>query len=229
MEQLRFMLKENNKPTTATALVGSLWFEGFFEEPRMLKDVSIAITQRKCNFSSPDVSKALRRSGFLLRSGKRGSFRYVQKISPEKEEITSVGKQLFSDDLIMKLGEPFKKDVAELHINFGRCGSCTAFLLRKILEKAIYLAFAKQKITENLEDNSGKGRLVGLEAMIEISAREKIGGTPFLLPKTALKIQGIKFLGDTSAHNPLVDVDMETILPQMPFIITAYKELAERL
>jgi len=54
-------------------------------------------------------------------------------------------------------------------------------------------------------------------------------GCLFLSPKTAEKIEGIKFLGDTSAHNPLVNVDMETILPQMPFIITAYKELAKHL
>ncbi len=47
--------------------------------------------------------------------------------------------------------------------------------------------------------------------------------------KTAKEIQGIKFLGDTSAHNPLTEVDMKTIIPQMPYIITAYKELAKKL
>jgi len=65
--------------------------------------------------------------------------------------------------------------------------------------------------------------------MVEIAAREKINGLPFLTPKTANEIKGIKFLGDTAAHNPLVGVDVRTILPQMPYIITAYNELAKRL
>jgi len=47
--------------------------------------------------------------------------------------------------------------------------------------------------------------------------------------KTANEIKGLKFLGDTAAHNPLVGVDMASIIPQMPFIITAYKELAKHL
>jgi len=41
--------------------------------------------------------------------------------------------------------------------------------------------------------------------------------------------RGIKFLGDTAAHNPMVNVDVADILPQMPFIVTAYKELALHL
>ncbi len=33
----------------------------------------------------------------------------------------------------------------------------------------------------------------------------------------------------TAAHNPPVGVDMTTIVPQMPYIITAYEELAKHL
>ena len=43
-----------------------------------------------------------------------------------------------------------------------------------------------------------------------------------MMPKPAREIRGIKFLGDASAHNPLIDIDMKTIVPQMPYIITAY-------
>ena len=69
----------------------------------------------------------------------------------------------------------------------------------------------------------------GLKDLIGTAAREKLDGVPFLLPKTANEIKGIKSLGDTAAHNPLVNMEMSTILPQMPFIITAYQELASRL
>jgi hypothetical protein len=49
------------------------------------------------------------------------------------------------------------------------------------------------------------------------------------MPKTKREIEGIKFLGDTSAHNSLTNVEMRTIVPQMPFIITAYDELTKKL
>ena len=70
---------------------------------------------------------------------------------------------------------------------------------------------------------------MGLEKMLSVAVLEKINGIPILMPKTAHKIRGIKFLGDASAHNPLINVDMETIIPQIPFISTAYKELSVRL
>jgi len=112
-------------------------------------------------------------------------------------------------------------------LNFNNSGNCTAFLLRKILEKLLYITFAKANLSKKLEDASGK--LLGLEAMINIASAEKVASVPFLIPKTGEKIKGVKFLGDVSAHNPLTNVDMETIIPQMPYIITAYKELAEKL
>jgi len=65
--------------------------------------------------------------------------------------------------------------------------------------------------------------------MIEVAAHEKHQGLPFLTHKTAQETKGIKFLGDTAAHNPKVNVAMTTIVPQMPYIITAYEELAKLL
>ena len=70
---------------------------------------------------------------------------------------------------------------------------------------------------------------MGLETMINIASSEKVRGIPFLTPKTAKEIKGVKFLGDSAAHNPLINVDMKTITPQLPFIITAYEELAKKL
>jgi len=49
------------------------------------------------------------------------------------------------------------------------------------------------------------------------------------MSRTGREIKRIKFLGDTAAHNPLTNVEMNTIIPQMPFIITAFEELAKRL
>lgn len=224
------MLKEDSKNDNAVSCVKTLWEEGFFNDTRKLKEVSNRIAERwGNNFYASDVSKSLQKASFLIRSGRRGLFRYKQRISPKIKKIKRVEEELFSSDLVSKLGTPFATEIQDLRLNFGRSGSCTAFLLRKILEKAIFLAFAKKGISAKLEDGSGTGRLIGLEAMVDTAAREKVSGIPFLLPKTANSTKGMKFLGDTSAHNPLINVDMETILPQMPFIVTAYKELAERL
>ena len=126
-----------------------------------------------------------------------------------------------------KLGKSFETEINDLRWNFNHSGTCTAFLLRKILEKLIFKTFAKNSLSHKLEDSSGRG--IGLETMVNIACAEKIAGVPFLIPKTGEKIKGTKFLGDVSAHNPLTNVDMETIIPQMPYIITAYKELAEKL
>lgn len=222
------MSKESND--SATPCVKHLWEMGYFKDTRTLSDVSACITKEwGHNLPTHDVSKALQRAKYLIRSGKRGLFQYKQKTSPQSKKIESIEEQLFSDELVNKLGDRFKTEIDDLHLNFGRSGTCTAFLLRKILEKVIFLAFAKNGLSAKLEDGSGTGRLIGLEAMMDAAAREKINGVPILIPKTAQNIKGIKFLGDVSAHNPLTNVDIETILPQMPYIIIAYKELAERL
>ncbi len=216
--------------TTPRSCVKSLWSESFFKDAKTLGETRQRIEEKwSHNFPNPELSKALSDSIFLISTGKRGSFRYKQKINPQSGRIENIQEQLFSDDLLSRLGSRFKADIDDLHLNFGRSGTCTAFLLRKILEKAIFLVFAQNGFSSKLEDAGGMGKIIGLEAMLDAAAREKIFGIPILIPKTAEKIKGIKFLGDTSAHNPLTGVDMETILPQMPYIITAYKELAERL
>src|SRR5208337_2065970 len=117
----------------------------------------------------------------------------------------------------------------ELRDVFGRHGNCSAFLLRKILEKLIIIVFAKNGKEQLLEDSARPGGWKGLKEMIEIAAREKHKGVPFLTGKTANETKGLKFLGDTAAHNPKVSVPMNSIAPQMPFMIIAYEELAALL
>lgn len=133
----------------------------------------------------------------------------------------------FPKKLVKQLGKRFKTEIEDLRLVYGRSGLCTAFLLRRILEKAIFLAFAKYNLSHKLRD--AQGNFLGLESMIGIASNEEVGGLPFLLPKTMKQIKGIKFLGDAAAHNLLNDVKIETIIPQMPFIITALQELSARL
>ncbi len=224
------MFKESNRSAqNVTDALIILWEEGFFKIHKNFKSVCENLTNRGNNFPPSSLGRALRQAKFLTRRGKSGFFEYIQKVNTISREIEKIEEDLFSDELIKKLGKDFKYEIEDLKLNFGKSGNCTAFLLRKILEKLIYITFAKHNLVSELEDKSQSRRLIGLSGMINVASLEKIKGIPFLLPKTAKEIQGIKFLGDTSAHNPLTEVDMKTIIPQMPYIITAYKELAKKL
>jgi hypothetical protein len=145
------------------------------------------------------------------------------------QSATNPTGALFSRDLTNKLKKYCRHELQELQDNYGKNGNCSAFLLRKILEKLIIIAFSKNHKEHFLQDPARPGGWKGLKDLIEVAAREKIDGISFMVPKTASEIKGVKFLGDTAAHNPLVGVDMPSIVPQMPFVVTAYKELARRL
>ncbi len=194
-----------------------------------IKAIEVQTYMKK--FMGEGIIRAVRPGGF------NRNFWILSSISKEKalqminknKKILEIEDELFSDKLIKKMKNDFSVEIDDLLHNFGRSGNCTAFLLRKVLEKLIYIVFSKNNLELKLEDKTKPGGLVGLETMINLASQEKIHGTPFLMPKTAKEIKGIKFLGDVSAHNPLTDVDMKTIIPQMPYIITAYEELGKKL
>jgi len=64
--------------------------------------------------------------------------------------------------------------------------------LRKILEKVIYLTFARNGILAKLEDKEEAIKTIGLKAMINTALEKKLMGCLFLISKTAEKIEGIK-------------------------------------
>jgi hypothetical protein len=143
--------------------------------------------------------------------------------------VIEVEHALFAPDLELKLQKNLSRELEELHGTFGRYGNSSAFLLRKILEKLLIICYRKVGKASLIEDKNKPGGLVGLEYMIELAMRERVNSVPMLSGKTGSQVKGAKFLGDTAAHNPLVDVDVEDILPQMPYVVMAYKELALHL
>jgi hypothetical protein len=147
----------------------------------------------------------------------------------KESKVRDVEHELFSTKLVAKLRKDFSEEIEELRDNFGKNGLSTAFLLRKILEKLIIIVLGKNGRQHLLKDKRQTDRWLGLNEMIDVAVHESVSGVPFLVSKTAREIKGIKFLGDAAAHNPLATVDTKTIIPQMPYIITAYDELAKRL
>jgi len=167
----------------------------------------------------------------------RGNYYVIASVTREEafreigkdKRIHDVEAQLFSDTLVKALARDFSTELAELQTNFGKHGNATAFLLRKILEKLLIIVFGKLGRTSAIEDKSRPGGWKGLQEIVDIASREKVSGLPVLTGRTATELRGIKFLGDTAAHNPLVNVEMPTIVPQMPFLITAFGELSRNL
>lgn len=245
-EELKEKVKEMKLVGTRAALVGKLIVEGMFDAPvtsnqlvhrlseRFGKKISTAHIQTIMKiFMSSDIVHAVR----LATKGKKINYWVLTSVSRDAAlgligkdgKTLTAEKALFSETLTTKMEKDFCSEMRELHYNFGKNGNCTAFMLRKILEKLIILAFSKHGKGKLIEDAVRPGGYLGLAALISKARIEKVGGLPFLTNKTAREIAGIKFLGDTAAHNPLVNVDMTTILPQMPFIITAFEELSSRL
>lgn len=134
-----------------------------------------------------------------------------------------------SVNTMASLGSKFVREINDLRMLYGKSGDCTAFLLRKILEKAIFLAFAKNGMLNKLEDPAKKPKYYGLDKMIEIAAAEKgKDGKPYLTPSVAAKLAGVKFLGDSAAHDFLANVEMDEIPHQMPYISVALSELSKK-
>jgi len=223
-------------------LILDLIRKGFLDTPRDTKAViteirSTAGRKLKSNELQTYMKKFLS-AGIVQgihHDGHRGNYWVLASVGRETAlgQIGSAASEalesLFSDALMGRLEKDFKTEFDDLGLNYGKSGTCTSFLLRKILEKLILISFAKHHIEDKLQDRTRPGFYIGLEGMINIASKEKVDGRPFLTGRTAGEIKGIKFLGDSAAHNPLTNVDMRTIIPQMPFIITAFEELSMKL
>ncbi len=132
-------------------------------------------------------------------------------------------------DTVRRLGREFKIEIDGLSLVWGRHGDCTAFLLRKILEKAIYIAFAKNKMLHVLKNRHDPQKFVGLQEMLKIASTTNAkDGTPFLSSKVVGELKGIKFLGDTAAHDFLYNVQMKDIEREMVYISIALGQLSKK-
>jgi len=150
---------------------------------------------------------------------------FLLEILPKTKKSEPQPLHEFFSKLKRILGPDFDIEIKDLELVYDKSGTCTAFLLRKILEKSLFLALVRSGFKEeNLKDEYGK--YVGLDRLLNIAYNSKVDGLPLLTPNTVKNIRGIKFLGDAAAHNYLANVDMEEIKPQIPYILVALKELA---
>jgi hypothetical protein len=209
----------------APAAIKFLWEKKLFIREITFDEIKLKLMELECNPTDQSLAMALKRAEYLRKtSGSGKNSKYIQRYSSKGIVLD---EDVLSSKLVAGLGKEFETEINDLKLNYGKSGTCTAFLLRKILEKLIFKTFAKNGLLAHLQD--GKGGYVGLQSMLKQATSQKVKGQTFLMPKTEKELQGVKFLGDSSAHNPLVNVEMETIVPVMPFIITAYQEMTKLL
>ncbi len=196
---------------------------GNLKEPRNIHDIFNKLSDKK----NPVFLKRGANYTFQRDTFKEMEDKFSKNKEKQDDKVKEVNfENLFSQKLVERMKKDFFIELQDLKLVFGKSGTCTAFLLRKILEKMLFLVFAKNNQLQIIEKN---GELIGLKSMIEEATKNRINSIHILLPKTAKHIEGIKFLGDSAAHNPLTNVEMGTIIPQMPFIITAYEEISSKL
>jgi hypothetical protein len=216
--------------------------EGYFDTPVSSKDVVKRIAERfSRRWTTSRVQIYLRKFVGIVQAikpaGLHANFWVLASVSRsdalvmigKSRRVVEIEESLFAPELEAKLQKSFSNELSELRGVFGKYGNSSAFLLRKILEKLLVISFRKVGKGDLIEDSRRPGGLIGLESMIELAMREKVNVAPILTGKTGNAIKGVKFLGDTAAHNPMANVDVSEILPQMPYMVTAYKELALHL
>lgn len=216
--------------SSAIELIKMFYTEGFFSDWQSLKEVKSELEKRGFNFSDPLISMSLNnaaRKNILSKKKISGINKYSQRQPPEikiKEKETKELNNVLSEITQKRLGERFQQEIRELNVAFTYdCGTSGAFLLRKILEKMIVLVLNSNAQSSLLKDGDGRER--GLESLINVCSQNKINNHFILQHQTVQKLLGIKFLGDAAAHNPIANVDLETINPQLPYWVTAIKEL----
>lgn len=220
--------------SSAIELIKMFYTEGFFSEWQSISDVKNEFEKRGFNFSIQLINMSLNnavRKNILSKKKISGSNKYSQRQPPEikiKEKETTELNKVFSDITKKKLGERFQQDIRELNVSFTNdCGNSAAFILRKILEKTIFFVLSTNGKASLMKDLQGKS--LGLNSLINLCASEDIKGVSIILPKTAQELLGMKFLGDSAAHDYLANVELTDINHQLPYWTMAIKQLVSHL
>jgi len=208
--------------TGATEKIDLFWEEGYFKIKRKTRDVSKKLNKLGINPTNP--ADILKKRPYLRY--KKGF--WVQKLPPKKEIITKTGD---INEIEKILGQKFGREINELKIALKHQPNCTAFLMRKILEKLLFIIISKSDYKKNIDayKKKNKGELPSLTNLLNWAQNAEIKNIHIATPNNVKKIQGSKFLGDTAAHNYLTTVGFEDIKPEMPGWRILIKELAGNL
>lgn len=152
-----------------------------------------------------------------------------RRLDIDLKEILEKGPDIDekTKDLENILGDNFSTEIKDLGLVYGRSGLCSAFLLRRILEKALFHSFAENNKLDKIESDIDNKKYVGLSKMLNIARNEKNDeNRDFINHQTAEKVEDVKFLGDMASHNFLSPIEMDEVEDEFPKIRRALRELS---
>lgn len=208
-------------------VVDYLWRIGYFKEFRQRKDIVNKI-YNDFGLYCTNINSILKQKRFKKKIKKFvGGWREIMASSPKgiKKEEEAKFKEIKE-----ALGDAFKKELEELEIVFNECPNSTAFLMRKILEKLLFIVVSKSNNKKRIEYlKQEENRLPSLTELLSIAKNAEINKLHIITPKNIDKLGGSKFLGDTAAHNYLISVGFEDIKQEIAIWRISIKELANNL
>ena len=202
-------------------IIESFWESDYFEQYQKPKDIALKIW-KDYKIDAGNIIMTLKSKRYLKKFPKgwkqiRPSKRKIIIQTDEMEEISSI------------LRPSLEREIFELKIAFIHQPDCTAFLLRKILEKLLFIILSKSNKKQKIVESKKKDKLPNLTELLNLAKSAEIENVHILSPKNIVKLNGSKFLGDVSAHDYLTNVSFEDIKQEISVWRISIKELAKNL
>ena len=170
VKYLAYCYVKNTRDELFTPKNIKTFFElGNLKEPRNIPDIFNKLSDKK----NPVFLK--RGSNYIFH---RDTFKELENQFTKQHkkrdytEKESTFENLFSKKLLANMEKDFEIELRDLHLVYGKSGTCTAFLLRKILEKMLFLVFAKNNKLMIIEKN-GEIREVELKQGVDYEVVNK--------------------------------------------------------
>lgn len=197
------------------------------EDKKYIKDIETLLIGFSRDGNLKDKKQFKKTCGLLINQIDH----QILKINVNSERTNHLAKTNEIDEIEKVLGNRFEKEILELKISLKYQPDCTAFLMRKILEKLLFIIISKSDCKNKIIDykKNNHGKLPPLKDLLNWAQIAEINNIHIATPRNVRNIQGSKFLGDTAAHNYLVNVDFEDIKPEMPNWRILIKELSKSL
>jgi len=209
-----------------TDVIEYLWKIGWFKEFRHTKEIKDKIYEESEIYVENIIPiLKLKRFNKKIKKFPKG----WRQIRPPKEK-NIVKKESNLKEIKDLLGSIFEKEMNELEIVSHNCPNCTAFLMRKVLEKLLFITISKSNNKNKIEEiKQTRGLLPNLTELLRIAKSSEIDDKHILAPKNIDKLEGSKFLGDTAAHDYLTNVSFEDIKNEISVWRISIKQLNESL
>jgi len=207
-------------------VVDYLWQIGWFSNFRKPKEIETEIDENFGIYVSNIIpTLKLKRFKKKIRNFPNKGWRQI-KTSKDK----GMKKENNLKEIKECLGSAFEKEVHELEFVSNNCPNCTSFLMRKILEKLLFIVVSKSNKKIKIDEiKNSENRLPKLSELLKIAKSSEINNKPIIQPKNLDKLQNSVFLGDVSAHDYLTSVSFEDIQNEITIWRISIKELCSNL